>query len=48
MKGHGRVYPTTISTLGMKALYDNLGKNEALTIKVHQAVKRNAKDGWRK
>ncbi len=47
MKGHGRVYPTTISSLGMKALYDNLGKNEELAIKVHQAVKENAKDGWR-
>jgi type I restriction enzyme R subunit len=47
MKGHGRVYPTRISTLGMKALYDNLGKNKELTMKVHLAVKENAKDGWR-
>ncbi|MDR1338971.1 MAG: HsdR family type I site-specific deoxyribonuclease [Prevotellaceae bacterium] len=47
MKGHGRIYPAAISTPGMKALYDNLGKNEALTIKVHQTVKENAKDGWR-
>jgi type I restriction enzyme R subunit len=47
MKGQKGAYPTTISTLGMKALYDNLGKNEELVIKVHQAVKENAKDGWR-
>jgi len=47
MKGHGRAYPVSISTLGMKALYDNLGKNEESAIKVHQAIKENAKDGWR-
>jgi type I restriction enzyme R subunit len=47
MKGQKGVYPITITTLGMKALYDNLGKNEELAIKVHQTVKENAKDGWR-
>ncbi len=47
MKGHGRVYPAAVATPGMKALYDNLGKDEVLTLKVHQAVKVNAKDGWR-
>jgi len=47
MKGHGRVYPAAVATPGMKALFDNLGKDEALTLKVHQAVKENAKDGWR-
>jgi type I restriction enzyme R subunit len=47
MKGQKGAYPTTISTLGMKALYDNLGKDEGLAKKVHQAVKENAKDGWR-
>ena len=47
VKGQKGAYPTTISTLGMKTLYDNLGKNEELAIKVHSAVKNNAKDGWR-
>jgi type I restriction enzyme R subunit len=47
VKGQKGVYPMAISTLGMKALYDNLGKNEELAIKIHKAVKENAKDGWR-
>jgi type I restriction enzyme R subunit len=47
IKGQKGAYPTTISTLGMKALYDNLDKNEELVSKVHRAIKENAKDGWR-
>lgn len=47
VKGRKGTYPILISTLGMKALYDNLDKNENLTIKVHKAVKDSAKDGWR-
>ena len=47
VKGQKGIYPVAITTLGMKALYDNLGKNEELAIAVHKVVKESAKDGWR-
>lgn len=47
VKGKKGIYPVAISTLGMKALYDNLGKDEELTLRVHKAIKDSAKDGWR-
>lgn len=40
-------YPTTINTSGKQALYDNLEKNEDLTLSVHEAVVNYAKHGWR-
>lgn len=47
VKNQKGAYPASISTLGLKALYDNLEKNEELAIKVHYAVKNSAKDSWR-
>ncbi|MEG3048265.1 MAG: restriction endonuclease subunit R, partial [Mucinivorans sp.] len=47
VKNQKGAYPASISTLGLKALYDNLEKDEELAIKVHSAVKNNAKDSWR-
>lgn len=45
--GHGGDYPDTITTAGQKALYDNLGNDEALTLKVDRAVRETAPFGWR-
>ena len=40
-------YPITLDTKGKRALYDNLNHNEELAIRVHNAVKANARDGFR-
>ena len=40
-------YPTSIDTKGKQALYDNLGNDEALTLRVHDTIKANARDGFR-
>lgn len=40
-------YPKAIDTKGKRALYDNLGRDEALAVMVHNAVKQNARDGFR-
>ena len=40
-------YPKAIDTKGKRALYDNLGRDEALAVMVHNAVKQNAGDGFR-
>ena len=46
-QGHSADYPAGISTRGQKALYDNLGADEALAIAVDKAVKETAPFGWR-
>ena len=40
-------YPATIDTKGKQALYDNLGKDETLALRVHETIKANARDGFR-
>lgn len=40
-------YPISLDTEGKRALYDNLNRDEALAIRVHHAVKANARDGFR-
>ena len=40
-------YPETIDTKGKQALYDNLGGDEALVLRVHETIKANARDGFR-
>jgi type I restriction enzyme R subunit len=40
-------YPPRINTDAIKALYDNLDKNEDLAISAHQAILANAMDGWK-
>lgn len=40
-------YPVLIDTKGKQALYDNLDKDEELTLKVHEAVITHARDGFR-
>jgi type I restriction enzyme R subunit len=43
----GAVYPTVLRTATARALYDNLGKNEALAVDVDYAVRQNLQDDWR-
>jgi len=38
-------YPKLLNTRGKRALYDNLGKDEQLAIKVDEAIKSKRKDG---
>ena len=45
--GHGGQYPETITSPGPKALYDNLGGDEALALEVDRAVRETAPFGWR-
>ena len=45
--GHGGEYPGSISTPGRKALFDNLGQDEGVAIKVDQVIRENAQSGWR-
>ena len=41
-------YPDAIKSSGaMRALYDNCGENEALAIKLHNAVMKSKMDGFR-
>lgn len=40
-------YPPSIDTPGKKALYDNLGEDEDLTLRMHQSVKENAQQGFK-
>jgi type I restriction enzyme R subunit len=41
------VYPASLNTPAKQALYDNLGRDEALALKVDQAVRTVMQDGWR-
>ncbi|MDO8723024.1 MAG: HsdR family type I site-specific deoxyribonuclease [Syntrophales bacterium] len=43
----GSIYPTALDTAAKRALYDNLGKNEALAHEVDHAVRENRQDDWR-
>lgn len=40
-------YPSSLNTSAKRALYDNLGRNEALAIRVDTAVRDTKKHGWR-
>ena len=40
-------YPASLDTKGKRALYDNLDQDEELALRVHDAVKANARDGFR-
>jgi type I restriction enzyme, R subunit len=39
-------YPVSINTSAKKALYDNIGKNEELVIRIDSAVRNTKKDDW--
>jgi len=40
-------YPASITREGQRALYDNLGQDEALALAVDSAVRESLQDGWR-
>lgn len=40
-------YPTSINTNAKRALFDNLGRNEALANELDQKILTTKKDGWR-
>lgn len=43
----GASYPSSLDTRAKRALYDNLDRDEALAIAVHNAVCGSIQDGWR-
>ena len=45
--GHADNLPPALNSDGKRALYNNLGKNEALALQVDAAVKAARPDGWR-
>ncbi|WP_424950299.1 type I restriction endonuclease subunit R [Deinococcus sp.] len=45
--GGGQSYAASLNTAARRALYDNLGKDEALALKVDVAIRATRKDGWR-
>jgi type I restriction enzyme R subunit len=45
--GQAEDTPKTLDTPGRRALYNNLGRSEALAIKVDEVVKKVRPDGWR-
>lgn len=46
-KGTSDETPERLNTPGKRALYNNLGNNEDLALKIDEAVKRERPDGWR-
>jgi type I restriction enzyme R subunit len=40
-------YPTSLRTRALRALYDNLGRDEALALKVDKAIQDSSQDDWR-
>ena len=45
--GHAEDIPEKLDTPGLRALYNNLGKNEDLAVKIDEVVKRERPDDWR-
>jgi type I restriction enzyme R subunit len=43
----GESYPKSLNTPAKRALYDNLGEDEALALKVDNAVRESRQDDWR-
>jgi len=43
----GYVYPTAMDTAAKRALYDNLGQDESLALRVDHAINENRQDDWR-
>lgn len=45
--GKDSVYPPVINSPAKQSLYNNLGKNESLALKVDSAIQNSRMDGWR-
>jgi len=41
-----RAYPASLNTAAKRSLYDNLGKDEALALRIDSAVRYTKKEGW--
>ncbi|MCM4171840.1 restriction endonuclease subunit R [Arenibacter sp. TNZ] len=46
-EGKGDETPRTLETIAQRALYNNLGKNEYLALRIDDVVKSEKRDGWR-
>lgn len=40
-------YPSTINTVALRSLYDNLNRDESLSLRVDEAIRTVKKDNWR-
>jgi type I restriction enzyme, R subunit len=40
-------YPLTVGTKSLRAIYDNIGRNESLAVGIDTAVRSSIQDGWR-
>lgn len=40
-------YPSGVNTKAKRAFYDNLGKNELVTLSLHESITKYKPDGWR-
>jgi type I restriction enzyme R subunit len=45
--GNAASTPSSLNTPGKRALYNNLGENEALALQIDDAVRQNRPDSWR-
>jgi len=45
--GHAAEIPSALNTPGKRALWNNLGQNEALALQIDETVRRVRPDGWR-
>lgn len=45
--GQAHEAPPSLNTPGKRALYNNLGQDEELALRVDEAVKSSRPDGWR-
>jgi type I restriction enzyme R subunit len=45
--GQAAETPQALDTPGKRALYNNLGRNEALAIRIDETVRRTRPDSWR-
>jgi type I restriction enzyme, R subunit len=45
--GQAEDTPETLNTPGRRALYNNLGQNEVLALRIDEVVKKTRPDGWR-
>jgi type I restriction enzyme, R subunit len=45
--GQSEETPAALNTPGRRALYNNLGQNEELALKIDEVVKKTRPDGWR-
>jgi type I restriction enzyme R subunit len=45
--GYGADTPKTLNSPGKRALYDNLGQDEGLALRIDEVISKNRPEGWR-